>query len=122
MFTIFKSLPSVRNTGLVFYRSSNLFRYCYPIVGQLSQRISPNFDVPDVGLNNTYHPTTTYVRNFKSVSWRKRSLAIKKRLKQAEQRYRKPGQLQAVSMPLSPQEMDNAMLVVLSQMGKRMIC
>ena len=60
------------------------------------------------------------VRDFKSVSWRKRSIAIKNRLRQAEQRYRKPGPIQAVSMPLSPQEMDNTMLVVLSQMGKNL--
>lgn len=63
----------------------------------------------------------TAVRTLKMAPWRLRSMAIKKRLSQAQLRYKKPGAIQAASMPLSPQEMDNTMLVVLSQMGKNVL-
>ena len=68
------------------------------------------------------HPANmTAVRTLKMAPWRLRSMAIKKRLSQAQLRYKKPGAIQAASMPLSPQEMDNTMLVVLSQMGKNVL-
>ena len=114
MFSRSSLLPSVRSALSVINRKDNVFGH-----NLLSQRISPNADVPDVGFDKANHPSTVSIRNFKSVSWRKRSIAIKNRLRQAEQRYKKPGQIIAVSMPLSPQEMDNTMLVVLSQMGKQ---
>ena len=114
MFPRFTVLPSLRNTAIsVPSRPDKLLGH--PI--QLLQHISLNTD-RDVGFSTANHVRTTPVRNFKTVSWRKRSIAIKNRLRLAETRYRKPGQIQAVSMPLSPQEMDNNTLVVLSQMGK----
>ena len=109
MFTRITSMPSTRN--------ATAFRYPCGITMSRPLQALHITDNRDVGFNNAYHPTSTSIRNYKAVSWRKRSIAIKKRLRQAEQRYKKPGQIQAISMPLSPQEMDNTMLVVLSQMG-----
>jgi hypothetical protein len=59
------------------------------------------------------------VRGFATAPWRKRSIAVKNRLRLASSRYKKPGQIQAISMPLSPQEMDNSTLVTLAQLGKK---
>ena len=115
MFSRFSLLPSVRNVVSMGNRQNNLFRHPTHLLQHASVLVNTN---PDVGFINASNATTISIRNFKSVSWRKRSIAIKKRLRQAEQRYKKPGQIQAVTMPLSPQEMDNTMLIVLSQMGK----
>ena len=114
MFSRFSLLPTVRNVVSMGNRHNNLFRHPTHLLQHTSVLVNTN---PDVGFNNASSTTTISIRNFKSVSWRKRSIAIKKRLRQAEQRYKKPGQIQAVTMPLSPQEMDNTMLIVLSQMG-----
>jgi hypothetical protein len=61
--------------------------------------------------------THTTVRGIRTMPWSRRSIAVRNRLRLALTRYKKPEQLQAVTMPLSPQEMDNATLVVLAQLG-----
>jgi hypothetical protein len=60
------------------------------------------------------------VRSFKTAAWRKRSLTVKNRVRLAAARYKKPGQILALSMPLSPPEMDNSTLVMLAQLGKHL--
>ena len=57
-------------------------------------------------------------RYIQTTPWKKRHILVKNRLRLALSRYKRPGQIQAVSMPLSPQEMDNSILVVLAQLGK----
>ena len=118
MLSRFNLLPSLRS--VVSMRNQNRNVFCPSIQHSL---IAPTGILTNFAgeFNNDSNATSITSRSFKSISWRKRSIAIKNRLRQAEQRYRKPGQIQAVSMPLSPQEMDNNMLVILSQMGKSLL-
>ena len=115
MFLRFTLLPSART--LVFAQK-NRFNH---IVGRPLPLLSLA-SKPWTGSECGDHPANmTAVRTLKMAPWRLRSMAIKKRLSQAQLRYKKPGAIQAASMPLSPQEMDNTMLVVLSQMGKNVL-
>lgn len=47
----------------------------------------------------------------------KTSARMRKRLRATQKKYKKPDLQQALAMPLSPQEMDNATLVTLGHMG-----
>jgi hypothetical protein len=53
------------------------------------------------------------VRSLKTMSTA-RSFAVRSRMRAAMKRYKKPQLMQAMSMPMSPQEMDNSTLVILS--------
>jgi hypothetical protein len=117
--------PIKRNSTSLYNWSDHILRSVFPIsqlpAPLLISSSSPsNTNTTITGSNgfNKASNTMMTARHFKTLSWRKRSIALKNRVRQAASKYKKPGQLQAVSMPLSPQEMDNTMLVVLSQLGK----
>jgi hypothetical protein len=117
MLSRFTLFPIKCNFVALCKRSDYMFRSTFPTIQFPSPSTTKESnETTNTGFNNASNMIT--IRYLKTLSWRKRSILIKNRLRQAASRYKKPGQIQAVSMPLSPQEMDNTMLVVLSQMGK----
>ena len=98
-----------------FEQTLPFVRTTVPSVFQFLSQVDSTTLNPD---NKRFSHKNSSTRSFKTAAWRKRSLAVKNRLRLATARYRKPGQIQALSMPLSPPEMDNSTLVMLAQLGE----